>query len=620
MKLQHASAGAVRALRARGILREALTRRRLRLWLAVALAGGDLRPAPRRHARTRRRTRRRGCWIAPAASRADDRCAATSRCARPPGRGLPGRAYAALPHRPQRRRAAARDAPEQAPHGAPRAVAGLRSVRGRLAAAVPGRSPRSSARPSSATTSRPADTPACPPPPGLGWREWELPWMWLLVADARRRRVESGLGDGVRPGGMLEGRTGGSTAEGQRDGAFALLSFEEASARTRPRPSPDSTWGAIRCSSARSWARLGERVGICVLARWPAGLGSRRPCRGHGAERAPALRSRSPTCCADVVRGLRALIPGLAIEEMLAMMTRPGRRLGGGVVSADAVRPASSVSCAGPSRSSTRRRCRLPARGRARGLRVATTARCPARGDRRRSSATCAAFWRSDAGWTARWIAARPPRRPRVLDAGSGFGTYSMLYAAVGAEVIGVDLRPDRLDAARAAARVLPRVRPARRCRCATSASTSPALGRATSIWSGCTTRSRTSSRSTTSCASVREHLRPGGVLVVGDINGAHPAHLRRLAEAAHRECTRSTWRRTASGTPTPSSARSRRARCATSWTRNGLRVVHHELYWGGLGALPEPVYERLLRPLQRAVAARPAGSRAGSCVAATPA
>src|SRR5919197_6417713 len=59
-------------------------------------------------------------------------------------------------------------------------------------------------------------------------------------------------------------------------------------------------------------------------------------------------------------------------------------------------------------------------------------------------------LWRGEAGWTARWIAARLQRagEVRVLDAGSGFGTYSMLYAAIGAEVIGVDLRPDRLSAA----------------------------------------------------------------------------------------------------------------------------------------------------------------------------
>ena len=32
---------------------------------------------------------------------------------------------------------------------------------------------------------------------------------------------------------------------------------------------------------------------------------------------------------------------------------------------------------------------------------------------------------------------------------------------------------------------------------------------------------------------------------------------------------------------------------------RNGLTVVHHELYWRGMAALPEPLYSGLLRPLQ---------------------
>jgi len=54
--------------------------------------------------------------------------------------------------------------------------------------------------------------------------------------------------------------------------------------------------------------------------------------------------------------------------------------------------------------------------------------------------------WRGDSGWTSRWLAERD--HPVVLDAGSGFGTFAMLYAAVGAEVLAVDLRPDRLQAA----------------------------------------------------------------------------------------------------------------------------------------------------------------------------
>jgi hypothetical protein len=65
------------------------------------------------------------------------------------------------------------------------------------------------------------------PPPGEMWREWEHPWMWLLLA-VRDGRIESGLGDGLGAGGMLEGRTGASTIMARRAGAFALLCYEEA--------------------------------------------------------------------------------------------------------------------------------------------------------------------------------------------------------------------------------------------------------------------------------------------------------------------------------------------------------------------------------------------------------
>ena len=57
----------------------------------------------------------------------------------------------------------------------------------------------------------------------------------------------------------------------------------------------------------------------------------------------------------------------------------------------------------------------------------------PAPGQEARIRRYLRGFWRSEAGWTARWIVARARAigaRPRVMDAGSGFGTYSMLYAA----------------------------------------------------------------------------------------------------------------------------------------------------------------------------------------------
>ncbi|MBI1796793.1 MAG: hypothetical protein HYR74_07060, partial [Candidatus Eisenbacteria bacterium] len=69
--------------------------------------------------------------------------------------------------------------------------------------------------------------PSVVPEPGQAWREWEQPWMWLLLA-SKDGRVASGLGDGRRPGGMLDGRKAASAPDARRDGAFALLSFEEA--------------------------------------------------------------------------------------------------------------------------------------------------------------------------------------------------------------------------------------------------------------------------------------------------------------------------------------------------------------------------------------------------------
>jgi hypothetical protein len=62
---------------------------------------------------------------------------------------------------------------------------------------------------------------------GTGWREWELPWMWLLIG-YRRGDVISGLGSSTRSGGMLEGRTSASTPDARRTGATVLLGFEEA--------------------------------------------------------------------------------------------------------------------------------------------------------------------------------------------------------------------------------------------------------------------------------------------------------------------------------------------------------------------------------------------------------
>jgi 2-polyprenyl-3-methyl-5-hydroxy-6-metoxy-1,4-benzoquinol methylase len=210
-------------------------------------------------------------------------------------------------------------------------------------------------------------------------------------------------------------------------------------------------------------------------------------------------------------------------------------------------------------------------------------------------------MWRSEAGWVARWVARRHEitgRRPRVLDAGSGFGTYAMLFAAAGAEVVGADLRPDRLEVA--ASRLtfcrqslgldLP-------VRCARADLTAAWDTDYDLVWvynalSHIDPLERFLDE-------LRRHLTPGGVLAVGDINGAYPAHVRRLAgvrEEVHQEYVapdgqRFTYAVEATFTP---------AELRREMQSHGLRVVHHELYWGGAGVLAGPLYEGLLRPLQR--------------------
>lgn len=203
--------------------------------------------------------------------------------------------------------------------------------------------------------------------------------------------------------------------------------------------------------------------------------------------------------------------------------------------------------------------------------------------------------WRGDAGWTARWLAAR--ERPVVLDAGSGFGTFAMLYASVGAEVLAVDLRPDRLDAAE------------RRL-----AFHRENTGETLAVRNLRADLTREWERDVDLVwvynalshidpldpflQKVREHLKPGGVLVVGDINGGNPVHLKRLShvrEEVHQEYVAPDGQRhtyAVERTFTPLEMRQ-------VMEANGLKVVHHELYWGGLATLPDLVYEGLMRPLQ---------------------
>jgi SAM-dependent methyltransferase len=224
----------------------------------------------------------------------------------------------------------------------------------------------------------------------------------------------------------------------------------------------------------------------------------------------------------------------------------------------------------------------------------------PKPGDARALARYLRGMWRSEAGWVARWVARRHVaggRRPRVLDAGSGFGTYAMLFAAAGAEVVGADLRPDRLEAAAS------RITFCRRSlgldlpvRCARADLTAAWEADYDLVWvynalSHIDPLERFLDE-------LRRHLTPGGVLVGGDINGAHPGHLRRLAglrEDVHQEYVAPDGQRSAYAVERAFSPGELRRELRS----HGLRVVRHELYWGGSGVLPAALYEGLLRPLQ---------------------
>ena len=224
----------------------------------------------------------------------------------------------------------------------------------------------------------------------------------------------------------------------------------------------------------------------------------------------------------------------------------------------------------------------------------------PKRGNEEGIARYLRGFWRSEAGWTARWIGARQMASGadvQVLDAGSGFGTYSMLYAAVGASVTGVDLRPDRLDAAERRL-VFHREHtgvdlPVRYQR----ADLTRAWDRDYDLVWVYNALSHIDPLDDF-LERVREHLRPGGVLVVGDINGMHPAHLKRLAEVrtqVHQEYVAPDGERHAYAVERPFPPREMR----DIMTKSGLDVIHHELYWGGLGVLPDLLYGTVLAPLQ---------------------
>ncbi len=220
----------------------------------------------------------------------------------------------------------------------------------------------------------------------------------------------------------------------------------------------------------------------------------------------------------------------------------------------------------------------------------------PDRGDRGAMARHLRGSWRGESGFVVRWVAERPGAR--VLDAGSGFGSFSMLFAAAGARVTGADLRPDRLSVGEKRARLYReetgRALELEYLRCDL-----------TSAWPGDFDLVWVYNALShihplpQFLAELRRHLRPGGVLVIGDINGAFAPHRRRLARARHQvysEYVAPDGRRHAYAVEKTFGPTEMRSVLAGA----GLRVVRHELFWGGQGRAGEWLYRDVLAPLGR--------------------
>jgi len=204
-------------------------------------------------------------------------------------------------------------------------------------------------------------------------------------------------------------------------------------------------------------------------------------------------------------------------------------------------------------------------------------------------------LWRGEPGWASRWIAAH--RHPIVLDAGCGFGTFSMLFASMGGRVLGVDLRPDRLAVAEQ-----------RLDRHATLTGTPLELSYArqdlTREWSqpvdmvwaynSISHIDPLDAFLDQAC----EFLRPGGVLVISDINGAHRHYRRRpaaLRKEVHQQYVAPDGQRHAYAVERTFAPQELRSMVVA----RGFEIVTHHLYARGLNRLPESWNAAVVEPLR---------------------
>lgn len=133
----------------------------------------------------------------------------------------------------------------------------------------------------------PLDSAEDEPGPGERWREWELPWMWLLVAE-REGQVGSGFGLALGSGQIIESRAAASTEHALRAGAFVMLAYE-AARRARTRGYRYLNWGGDTFFKRDLTRGLASHVPIhCWL-----GGGARWQIANHGEVLVHAARGRA---------------------------------------------------------------------------------------------------------------------------------------------------------------------------------------------------------------------------------------------------------------------------------------------------------------------------------------
>ena len=153
----------------------------------------------------------------------------------------------------------------------------------------------------------------CDVPAEDAWREWQCPWMRLLLSE-REGSVEACLGDGTAPGAMVEGRLAITSADGRSSGVMCFLCHEEA----RLHRDEGHRWlnpGGDTLFKREVAGRLGTRL---IMHAWLGG-----GARFTLTNRSNALISGTRPALASWLSTLRRSVPALKSRRPAQGIKRP---------------------------------------------------------------------------------------------------------------------------------------------------------------------------------------------------------------------------------------------------------------------------------------------------------